>query len=157
MGLQPDYASETRLKRCRQIIGEIKPRYVNCPFGRPKIYQIAVGVLRRKDGSAYSNKGQKALDHPFRQAAGNLRLQAEKAINLSLYWPHEMKMWLIRFVMPLEMEFEFGNRTPILRDKMLALDVSPVAAKLFQKNRPIRLTLDTHRTRLIHRNTRNAK
>lgn len=153
--MQPDYASDNRLKKCRQIVKEIKPRYVNCPFGKPKIYRYSKGIARTKGWvDKISDDADEVLDHPFRKAALHLREQAEKAINLSFYWPKEMTNWLIRFVLPLEMAFEFGDHTPMLRDKMLSLDINPVAVKLLQKKRSIRLTIDTRRTRLIPRNAR---
>jgi hypothetical protein len=157
MEIQPDYASDNRLRKCRQIVKEIRPTPVNCPFGRPAIYRYACGMAKTSDGTIRNKNADEIINHPFRRAARHLRTQVERALSLSIYWPKEIENWLIKFVLPLEFQFEFGNHTPELRDKMLALDVSAVATKLFHKKRPLRLTIDTRRVRLIPRNARNKR
>ena len=115
------------------------------PLGAPKIYHINrlnVGLMAIHEDIS---------DPFFKLASQHMKRQVQKAISLSSIWPRYIISWLQRVVVPLEAAYEFGDRTPALRDKMLALNIGKVATRLFKQGSDVKLTFCTRRVNIIRK------
>lgn len=122
-----------RFKTAQELQREIrKPIPKGNPLALPKIYKHS----RQYYMTQY--KGyipDHVREHPFTEAATHLWWQLEICINWSVIYPRHIHWWMRRFIIPLERDFEFGDITPGLYNRMLKLDVEDYIINLTKKKK----------------------